>query len=216
MYYNYDYNIEGLLKRKSAPGKTLLEYTYDKNNNLKTIQDITGKHSKYTYDEADLLKTIQDENDNIHAQYKYFGNDNIKSVTLGNGVKTEYSYDGDGNVASLVIVTSSGEVLVDYNYAYDLNGNRLQKVSSKHKNFYSYDSMNRLTNSSYDERKESFTYDKVGNRLTKTTNDITEKYVYNVKNQLKEVYREKGNSTQLPSLSKFDVAKYKIWSLTYD
>ena len=40
------------------------------------------------------------------------------------------TYDGDGNVASLVTVTSSGEVLVDYNYAYDLNGNRLQKVSS--------------------------------------------------------------------------------------
>ena len=76
--------------------------------------------------------------------------------------------------------------------------------------------MNRLQDSSYDGRKESFTYDKVGNRLTKTTNDITEKYVYNVKNQLKEVYREKGNSTQVPSLSKFDLAKYKIWSLTYD
>ena len=40
------------------------------------------------------------------------------------------TYDGDGNVASLVTVTSSGEVLVDYNYAYDLNGNRPQKVSS--------------------------------------------------------------------------------------
>ena len=89
MYYNYDYNIEGLLKRKSASGKTLLEYTYDKNNNLKTIQDITGKHSKYTYDEADRLKTIQDENNKIQAQYEYFGNDNIKSVTLGNGVRNK-------------------------------------------------------------------------------------------------------------------------------
>ena len=194
MYYNYDYNIEGLLKRKSASGKTLLEYTYDKNNNLKTIQDITGKHSKYTYDKADRLKTIQDENNKIQAQYEYFGNDNIKSVTLGNGVKTEYSYDGDGNVQILVTVTSSGEALVDYNYAYDLNGNRLQKVTSKHKNFYSYDSMNRLTNSSYDNLKESFTYDKVGNRLTKTTNDITEKYVYNVKNQLKELHHKDGVS----------------------
>ena len=40
MYYNYDYNIEGLLKRKSASGKTLLEYTYDKNSNIKSIKDI--------------------------------------------------------------------------------------------------------------------------------------------------------------------------------
>ena len=54
--------------------------------------------------------------------------------------------------------------------------------------------MNRLVDSSYDGRKESFTYDKVGNRLTKTTNDITEKYVYNVKNQLKEI-QGKGTKT---------------------
>ena len=52
--------------------------------------------------------------------------------------------------------------------------------------------MNRLVDSSYDGRKESFTYDKVGNRLTKTTNDITEKYVYNVKNQLKELCHKDG------------------------
>ena len=50
--------------------------------------------------------------------------------------------------------------------------------------------MNRLVDSSYDGRKESFTYDKVGNRLTKTTNNITEQYVYNVKNQLKEIQKE--------------------------
>ena len=54
--------------------------------------------------------------------------------------------------------------------------------------------MNRLVDSSYDGKKESFTYDKVGNRLTKTTNDITEKYVYNVKNQLKEI-QGKGTKT---------------------
>jgi YD repeat-containing protein len=52
--------------------------------------------------------------------------------------------------------------------------------------------MNRLVDSSYDGRKESFTYDKIGNRLTKTTNDITEKYVYNVKNQLKEIHNKNG------------------------
>ena len=55
--------------------------------------------------------------------------------------------------------------------------------------------MNRLVDSSYDGKKESFTYDKVGNRLTKTTNDITEKYVYNVKNQLKEIHHTKFNKT---------------------
>ncbi|EKQ50971.1 RHS repeat-associated core domain-containing protein [Clostridium sp. Maddingley MBC34-26] len=192
MQYEYSYNIEGLLESKSASGRTLLRYTYDKNNNIKTIKDITGKSSIYNYDETNRVKLIQDDNENTLATYDYYKNDNIKSVSLGNGLKTDYTYDGDGNVQSLVTITSNGEVLVDYNYAYDLNGNRLQKVSSKHKNFYTYDSMNRLKEASYDDRCESFTYDKVGNRLTKTTNDITEKYVYNIKNQIREMHNKNG------------------------
>ena len=192
MQYEYSYNIEGMLEAKSASGKTLLRYTYDKNNNIKTIKDITGKSSIYSYDEANRVELIQDDNQNNLATYDYYKNNNIKSVTVGNGLKTDYTYDSDGNVQSLVTISSTGEVLVDYNYAYDLNGNRLQKVSSKHKNYYTYDSMNRVKDSSYDDRCESFTYDKVGNRLTKTTNDITEKYVYNVKNQLKELHNKNG------------------------
>ncbi|UYZ34373.1 hypothetical protein OD350_19190 [Clostridium beijerinckii] len=192
MQYEYSYNIEGMLESKSASGRTLLKYTYDRNNNIRTIKDITGKSSIYSYDDADRVKLIQDDKQNNLAIYDYYKNDNIKSVSLGNGLKTDYTYDGDGNVQSLVTISSNGEVLVDYNYAYDLNGNRLQKVSSKHKNFYTYDSMNRLKEASYDDRRESFTYDNVGNRLTKTTNDITEKYVYNVKNQIREIHNKNG------------------------
>ena len=47
--------------------------------------------------------------------------------------------------------------------------------------------MNRLKDTSYDNRSENFTYDKAGNRLTKTTEGIVEKYKYNAKNQLKEI-----------------------------
>ncbi|MCB2309227.1 hypothetical protein LGL08_21915 [Clostridium estertheticum] len=54
--------------------------------------------------------------------------------------------------------------------------------------------MNRLKDSSYDGRQESFTYDKVGNRLSKTTNGITDRYVYNVKNQLKELHQDSGTN----------------------
>ncbi|MCB2343286.1 RHS repeat domain-containing protein [Clostridium estertheticum] len=90
----------------------------------------------------------------------------------------------------IVTVSLTGEVSVDYSYAYDLNGNRIENISSKHKNHYTYDSMNRLKDSTYDGRQESFTYDKVGNRLTKATNDTTDKYVYNVKNQLKELHQD--------------------------
>ncbi|MCB2355755.1 RHS repeat domain-containing protein [Clostridium estertheticum] len=190
MLYEYSFNDEGMLESKSASGRTLLSYDYDKNNNIKTIKDISGKSSIYRYDEANRVKEIKNNNENTVVDYDYFKNDNIKTINYGNGLKSNYSYDGDGNIESLVTVTSTGEVLVDYNYAYDLNGNRIEKTSSKHKNNYTYDSMNRVKDSSYDGRQESFTYDKVGNRLSKTTNDITDKYVYNVKNQLKELHQD--------------------------
>ncbi|WP_243143427.1 RHS repeat domain-containing protein [Clostridium estertheticum] len=194
MLYEYSFNDEGMLESKSASGKTLLNYAYDKNNNIKTIKDITGKSSIYNYDAANRVKGIKDNKENSIVNYDYFKNDYIKSINYGNGLKSNYSYDGDGNVESLVTVTSTGEVLVDYNYAYDLNGNRIEKVSSKHKNHYTYDSMNRLKDSGYDGRQESFTYDKVGNRLSKTTNGITDKYIYNVKNQLKELHQDSGTN----------------------
>ena len=98
-------------------------------------------------------------------------------------------------------------MLIDYKYAYDLNGNRIEKIGNKHKTYYGYDSMNRVVEGNYDGRKEEYTYDKVGNRLTKTTNEVTEKYCYNIKNQLKEVYKEEGNSNNIPC---------KMWSFTYD
>ncbi|MFT8352786.1 RHS repeat domain-containing protein, partial [Clostridium saccharoperbutylacetonicum] len=67
--------IEGMLETKSDSGRTLLSYTYDKNNNIKTIKDITGKSSIYSYDEADRVKSIQDDSQNNLAIYDYYKND---------------------------------------------------------------------------------------------------------------------------------------------
>ena len=187
MEYQYKYNLEGMLESKSASGKTLLKYTYDKNNNIKTIKDISGKSSVYYYDENNRIKSIKDNNNISLAEYSYYNNDAIKSLKLGNGVKSDYTYDGDGNVKSLVTIGANGELLLDYKYAYDLNGNRTEKIGNKHKNYYSYDNMNRLKEARYDNISEKFTYDKAQNRLTKTTDNIIERYTYNVKNQLKEI-----------------------------
>lgn len=52
------------------------------------------------------MKLIQDDNENSLAIYDYYKNNNIKSVTVGNGLKSDYTYDGDGNVQSLVTISS--------------------------------------------------------------------------------------------------------------
>ena len=176
-----------MLKSKHASGKTLLSYEYDKNDNIKNIKDITGKSTRYVYNPANRVKEILDNQNNPLAAYNYDQNSRIKEINYGNGSATNYTYDEDQNTASLITKTSKGETLVDYHYKHDLNGNPLQKVGAKHQTYYTYDSLNRLTNAKYDGREERFTYDLVGNRLTKTTNTGIEKYIYNVKNQLMQI-----------------------------
>jgi RHS repeat-associated protein len=86
----------------------------------------------------------------------------------------------------------NGEKLTDYQYNYDLNGNRTAKQRAKHQTFYGYDVMNRLKTASYDGKEEQFSYDKVGNRLMYQTGEDEVFYGYNVKNQLVEMKQKLG------------------------
>ena len=177
----YVYNTKGkAIEVKNPLGETITKNTYDLNGNIKTINDITGNSSIYLYDEVNRVKTIKDNKEVTVATYDYYRNDSIKSITVGNGIKTDYSYDGDGNVESLVTVTAIGEVIVDYNYAYDLNGNRLQKVSTKHQNFYHYDSINTFEYNSLNQQVKA---------ITKDGNTIVSKYdaeglIYEIEEQV--------------------------------
>ena len=192
MAYQYEYTLEGLLKRKSSSGRTLLSYSYDKNHNIKSMADITGKEVYYSYDKANRLAEVQDQKEKMLARYSYDASNQIQTIQYGNGLSTQYTYDGEGQVESLVTMTSNGEVLLNYNYAYDLNGNRLQKVGNQHQTYYEYDQMNRLKVTSYDGYSEHFTYDLVGNRIERTADGLTEHYLYNTKNQLLQIQKESG------------------------
>ncbi|MBP2021909.1 RHS repeat-associated protein [Clostridium punense] len=195
MAYSYSYTKDLKLKSKATCGRSLLAYEYNKNGNIESIEDISGKAARYSYDNAGRVETVYDE-DKTMASYSYNSDDSISSIVYGNKVTTKYSYDGDKNITSLLTETSTGEVLIDYNYVYDLNGNRLQKVGSKHQSHYTYDSLNRLSSARYKtpskSLEESFTYDKAGNRLSKTSNNIVEKYKYSAKNQLLELEKPTG------------------------
>ena len=189
--YCYEYTQNGLLKRKASLGKTLLQYSYDKNRNVTSMVDVTGKQVRYAYDAMNRLKRVEDVERGVAlAGYRYTTFGRIETLEYGNGIKSEYQYGEDGNLSSLVTVTPKGEVLLNYEYAYDGNGNCTKKSGERYRNEYVYDRMNRLTEAAYDGSREYYTYDLAGNRLKKETGKEKESYIYNARNQLLRL--EKG------------------------
>lgn len=125
--YRYAYTENGLLKSKSASDKVLLEYAYDGNRNLTSLANGTENIVYYSYDVRNRLKKVVGGRDELLADYDYDGAGQIKRLSYGNGVQTEYRYQDDGDIASLVTMTEQGQVLLNFDYAYDGNGNCVRK-----------------------------------------------------------------------------------------
>ena len=182
--YDYAYTPNGLLKSKSASGKTLLEYTYDRSRNLSCLTDSAGNSLHYTYDAMDRLEQVSEGPGDILASYSYNPSGGLCRLQYGSGIQTEYGYNDSGTLSSLVTVTKQGQVLLNFDYAYDGNGNCIQKSGAPYQNEYAYDRMNRLLEAVQDGKTEKYTYDLAGNRLRKESGQKTEIYEYNAKNQL--------------------------------
>ena len=143
--YRYEYTENGLLKSKESSGEILLAYGYDKNRNLSSLTDVTGKTIRYVYDAMDRLKRAEDGTQGTAlAGYEYTDSGRLRVLEYGNGVRSEYRYGDDGMPSGLVTVTPTGEVVLNYDYAYDGNGNCTKKSGERFQNEYTYDRMNRL------------------------------------------------------------------------
>ena len=194
MYYSYSYYNSGKLKEKSASGKRLLSYEYDLNGNKIKQTDVTGKTTEYIYDELDLLQEIHDGGKCITA-FKYNDDGTIKEAVSANGMKNLYGYDTDKNLISLS-VNFNGEILAKNRYAYDSNGNRTIKRQLRGTTYYTYDSINQLTNVKYPDYEEQLFYDKAGNRSKRIVNDVTEHYLYDKRNRLiRQVFQQPTGTT---------------------
>ena len=192
--YCYDYTENGHLKRKSTAKKLLLEYAYDQNGNLSVLTDGKGKSVYYSYDGLNRLQQVSEGEgkETILAEYSYNLAGQVEKMHYGNGLQTECRYRDDGNLTSLVTITAQGKVLLNFDYAYDGNGNCIQKSGERYQNTYVYGRMNRLVEAAYDGKQERYTYDLAGNRLKKESEQGTEIYHYNVKNQLTHVHNKEG------------------------
>ena len=194
MRYSYSYYANGSLKGKSASGKRLLSYEYDLNGNKIKQTDVTGKTTEYIYDELDQLLEIHDGGKCITA-FKYNDDGTIKEAVSANGMKNLYGYDTDKNLTKLDI-DFNGKVLAQNRYAYDHNGNRTIKQQLRGRTYYTYDSINQLTNVKYPDYEEQLFYDKAGNRSKRIVNDVTEYYLYDKRNRLiRQVFQQPTGTT---------------------
>ena len=138
---------------------------------------------------------------------------------------TEYSYNKDQSVVSLMTAKKDGMLITQNTYAYDENGNQIQKTEKGIKTTYAYDSLNQIKAVVYDEKvTELFDYDAVGNRIKRTLQGKEENYYYNNKNQLLQIdkendtifykYDNQGNTLEQTSSKGTTTYQYDIYNRT--
>ncbi len=222
--YTYQYDKQGRQIEKWQNGKMVLQYAYDKNGNMVCQKDISGKQTAYTFDDIGRIQTVIDDGEKA-VQYYYNDDSTLQKICYGNGVTTEYSYNKDQSVVSLMTAKKDGTLITQNTYAYDENGNQIQKTEKGIKTTYDYDSLNQIKMVVYDEKvTELFDYDAVGNRIKRTLQGKEENYYYNNKNQLLQIdkendtifykYDNQGNTLEQTSSKGTTIYQYDIYNRT--
>ena len=142
---------------------------------------MTGKITEYHYDLTDNIHEVWDNSKKI-AEYEYNADNTIKCLKNGN-LYTEYTYDADRNLTGLKTLLGT-DTIVDNQYTYNGNGDRLEKYQKYGTTKYSYDKMRRLAKVEYPDATETLFYDNAGNRTKRLYNGIEELYQYDKRNRL--------------------------------
>ena len=191
----------------NANGKCVYSKIYNNNTGHYGDYDIQ-QMINYEYDAKGNMTTVSDSlnNSKVMARYTYDSNDNLSSVTYGNGTSTSYTYN-KGNMIEKVINNNADNTQMSiYSYDYYLDGN----VSKQNRNgvncYYDYDEFSRITDEDYGNEEIDYYYDAAGNRTMKTicddNGDTEVDYAYDLNNRLLE------ESTNYYSKNEIDVTKY--------
>ena len=162
----------------------------------------------YEYDAKGNMTTVSDSlnNSKVMARYTYDSNDNLSSVTYGNGTSTSYTYN-KGNMIEKVINNNADNTQMSiYSYDYYLDGNVSQQNRNGVKCYYDYDEFSRIIDEDYGREEIDYYYDAAGNRTLKKicddNGDTDVNYTYDLNNRLLE------ESTNYYSKNEIDVTKY--------
>jgi len=212
--YTYD-NNSNITSISDESGTITKEY--DLLNRVTSVTDANGRTVKYSYDELGNILSLTYPGGEI-VRYEYYLDGQLKSVIDSSGNKTSYeydsagrlikttnpdgstveeSYDKSGNLKTKIDKSSSGEVILSYEYGYDGFGNitSIKDKITTDTEIYSaepndgpeensvsmeYDAANRLISFNGEEVK----YDKDGNMIYGPLDGEMVEFEYDCRNRL--------------------------------
>jgi RHS repeat-associated protein len=176
-------------------------FTYDSQNNVRTVTDARTKLTQYGYDAGGNNNSIILDGQQVFGA-TYNAQGQMLTSTDGNGKQSTYTYDPSGNLASVTTPDPDGAgplAASKTTYTYDAMGNVLTKISplgncsgcvpSNYTTTYTYDTNSRLlTETDPLGHTATYTYDAAGNRTSlKDANNHTTTYSYDNANRLRQI-----------------------------
>ena len=154
----------------------------------------TGQSIQYTYDALSRLQQANyDSGDRIYNfDYDLAGN-RLAELLSGTGVTPTNRYFGYNAANQLIAegdtLDGNNEVIPDYTYAYDANGNLLNKQDTTPTTLetYTWDRANRLLTAP---GSTSYQYDGIGNRIQQTVSSVVTDYLLDTQPGLAVVLRQ--------------------------
>lgn len=181
--YSYVYDPLGRVDTATAHylpgGNRVLDSSYDRFGNRSELELMHGSETlthAWTYDDLDRLTQANFPGGQT-LDLQYFANDDLQTLTHGNGTTTSYTYFNQGPVSTITVQNGSSQ-LHQLNYTLDtvMNVDQVREeftTTTQYLYEYAYDGANRLTSANYPNsmpagfpllQDEAFAYDPAGNR----------------------------------------------------
>ncbi len=168
-------------------------YSYDKANNIASMEYPGGYNLTYTYDPMERVSKV-----GSFANFTYTLDNNIASISYANGVVTTYIYNSRDEPTNITSMDGSTKVM-SLNYTYDSAGNTL-KLDNQN---YSYNDLNQMTTGNGTWGTIVASYDPAGNILHSNSNGVITNYTYGSYNRLTSIgavnftYNANGDTIKL-------------------
>jgi len=206
--YGYDANgrLNDIHHKRTSTQATVLRYAYTldaagRRTGVVVTSETGVRAEKYVYDDFNRLTevTYSDDNGTIDAsdrvvRYGYDKNDRrLTQTTFANGISagaTETLTYGYGFENRLLTVTDQNGV-VQERYAYDQQGNQVQKITPSKSIQYAYNSRNLLTAVDDGLSYIQYVYDGAGRRVAEVIDGATNRLINDPSKSIFQVLEER-------------------------
>ena len=185
---SYTYTAGGMVQSETDSRTGTISYTYDSSNRLTELQSpegtinyaydpatgnlvdtstaFTNTHYAYTATGQLASVTMTKVNGQVLAtpevtSYTYNSSGDETGVTLPNGTSVEYGIDGLGRITEVRNLDSSGDVISDFVYTYNVAGERSGAIETV-----------RQSDGSYQKTQLVWTYDASGQLVEEKSQDL--------------------------------------------